>query len=206
MKIQKYRRGQIWWYSTEPTFDGHTYNKGKPRPIILVSNDLANEYSNTLIGVPCTTQDKKDMPTHTEFEMNGNNNTALAECLMSINVDKLSGYIGTVDAELMEKIEGTIMIALGLHNAIKERCVKKDNIINENMDTVIIEKDSDMISTTKKKRGRKSRYSLQYKKKFVSDYETYGRDYMMEHYKLKTKRALNDNIYVFRKYIKEHTK
>ena len=43
MKVQKYKRGQIWWYRTGIKFDGNTYNESKPRPVILMSNDIAKK-------------------------------------------------------------------------------------------------------------------------------------------------------------------
>lgn len=125
MKMQRYKRGQIWWYNMNSVFDGSTYNQGKSRPVIIVSNELANANSNTLIAIPCTSQDKKDMPTHTTFEINDITNTAMSECLMSVSIDKLGAYIGTVDEELMEKLEGNMLVALGLKEAIRENAVKR---------------------------------------------------------------------------------
>ena len=88
MKIQKYKRGQIWWYHNNAVWDGGTYNQGKSRPVIIVSNEMANANSNVLIAIPCTSQTKKEMPTHTVFELNEITNTAMAECLMSVATDK----------------------------------------------------------------------------------------------------------------------
>lgn len=129
MKMQKYKRGQIWWYNMNAG-DGGTYNQGKNRPVIIVSNELANANSNCLIAIPCTSQDKKDMPTHTVFDINDITNTAMAECLMSVATDKLGAYIGTVDSELMEKLEGNMLIALGLKDVIRENAVKKVGVHN----------------------------------------------------------------------------
>lgn len=125
MRMQKYKRGQIWWYNMNAVWDGGTYNQGKNRPVIIVSNELANANSNCLLAIPCTSQDKKEMPTHTTFEINDITNTAMAECLMSVATDKLGAYIGTVDAELMEKLEGNMLIALGLKDVIRENAVKR---------------------------------------------------------------------------------
>ena len=125
MKIQKYKRGQIWWYNMNSVWEGSTYNQGKSRPVIIVSNEFANANSNTLLVIPCTSQDKKDMPTHTIFEMNDITNTAMAESLMSVSIDKLGAYIGTADDELMKKLEGNMLVALGLKEVIRENAVKR---------------------------------------------------------------------------------
>ena len=116
MKVQKYKRGQIWWYRTGIKFDGNTYNEGKPRPVILMSNDIANEKSNCLIAIPCTTQEKKDMPTHIKFYIENTQNIALAENLMSVSTEKLTDYVGEVDDELLKELERIVIVALGLEH------------------------------------------------------------------------------------------
>ena len=128
MRIQKYKRGQIWWYNNNGVWDGGTYNQGKSRPVIIVSNEIANANSNTLIAVPCTSQDKKEMATHITFEINDITNIAMAEGLMSVSTDKLGAYIGTLDNELIEKLEGCMLVALGMRNIIKENALKRNNI------------------------------------------------------------------------------
>ena len=132
MKVQKFKRGQVWWYNMNAVWDGSTYNQGKNRPVIIISNDLAAANSSSLICVPCTTQEKKFLPTHINFEMNGLNNTAMAESILSVNIDKFGAYIGTLDDELMEKLEGSILVALGMKNAIRERCECKNLPTPEN--------------------------------------------------------------------------
>lgn len=44
MRVQKFKRGQIWWYEYNGTqYDGSVL--GKTRPVIIVSNDAANAFS-----------------------------------------------------------------------------------------------------------------------------------------------------------------
>ena len=112
MKVVRFRRGQIWFYKDNSSYNGSI--QGKSRPVIIVSNDLANRYSTCLLAIPITTAEKKDMPTHTYFDLNGNRCTALAENLLSINSANLTNYEGTLDDELMAKIDNNLRIALGL--------------------------------------------------------------------------------------------
>lgn len=44
---------------------------------------------------------------------------------MSVSIDKLGAYIGTVDDELMKKLEGNMLVALGLKEIIRENAVKR---------------------------------------------------------------------------------
>ena len=215
MNVQKFKRGQIWWYKTGVKFDGTTYNESKPRPVIIMSNDLANANSNCLIGVPCTTQEKKNMPTHVKFYIENIPNTALVENLMSISVEKLTDYIGQVDSELLSKIEKCLKIALGLEEY-------KDNIpsptnpvpIELQMDykpissettfsSIIPQNINDAIAIINTKKSNKSnsrkRIVIEDKHKFLDDYINKDKDYMLKEYNLKDSRALIQKVYAIRK-------
>ena len=207
MRIVRFKRGQIWWYKNGGTPDGDTYIQGKTRPVIIISNDLANMHSNCLLAIPVTTQIKKDMPTHTQFRMNGNNCTALAENLMSVNTSKLVEYIGAVDKELLEKLEENLLVALGLND---------DEIIEDTMDNEVItdefiDKTLEVIKpiieiepVKSKPRGKASLYnSLESKIKYVTDYDLHGIDYMIKEYNEVSKAAVTNKIYRFKKVIEK---
>ena len=112
MKVVKFKRGQIWWCTDTTKYDGHV--QGGTRPVIIISNDIANEKENTLIGIPCTTAEKEYLPCNYSFIMNGIKNTALGTNIRSINPDRLTSYIGTCDEELMNEIDKCIKVSLGL--------------------------------------------------------------------------------------------
>ena len=57
MKVNKFQRGQIWWYEDCNTFDDSV--QGKTRPVIIISNNKANENSNNVTVIPCTTKIKR---------------------------------------------------------------------------------------------------------------------------------------------------
>lgn len=195
MKVQKYKRGQIWWYRTGVKFDGHTYNEGKPRPVIIMSNDLANANSNCLLAIPCTTAEKKQLPTHVDLDINDNKSTALAENLMSISTEKLGDYVGMVDKELLEKLEYIVAVALGITKFIK----KEPNLLQTTIKNSIKSNNN-----CNKCKGRKPKYSREDMIRFVTDYETHNLEFMLEKYNLKDKKALQQKAYQFRKYIKEN--
>ena len=210
MKVIKYKRGQIWWYKLNNSFDGSVM--GKTRPVILISNDLANQHSTCLLGVPVTTSEKKDMPTHTTFEINGTLSTSLAENLMSINTDKLTDYIGTLDDELLNKVENNILVALGL-NSFKDKDIKLQQLNDEPVEKkpIVCKKIKAKIineeiidKTPKSKPGRKSNITLDDKIRFINDYENHDSEYMLKKYNLKDKRALAQKAYIYRKDIKEN--
>ena len=210
MRVVKFKRGQIWWYRSVGSNDGDTYNQGKPRPVIIMSNDLANTHSNCLLAIPVTTQIKKDMPTHTEFKMNGNDCTALAENLMSVNTYKLTEYIGSVDDELLEKLQNNLMIALGLNvvslNTLSEYPQEIDVETNSSYCLTNLECDKSTEDIVKVKPGRRSKFnSLESKIKYVQDYDNYGVDYVINKYNETSKSAVNNKIYRFKKTIEKES-
>lgn len=208
MRVVKFKRGQIWWYRSGGSNDGDTYNQGKSRPVILISNDLANTHSNCLLAIPVTTQIKKDMPTHTEFRMNGNNCTALAENLMSVNAYKLTEYIGSVDDELLEKLQNNLMVALGLNtvsfDSVSNYFEETDIQETENYTECDLTHDTELEEVNSKSRRKHSLFnSIEAKMKYIQDYETHGIDYVIKQYNEISKSAVNNKIYRFRKAIEK---
>lgn len=206
MRIVRFKRGQIWWYKNGGTPDGDTYIQGKTRPVIIISNDLANMHSNCLLAIPVTTQIKKDMPTHTQFRMNGNNCTALSENLMSVNTSKLVEYIGAVDNELLSKLEENLLVALGINT---EEIIEDNDENCEEITEEFIDKTLEIIKpiiepVKPKPRGKASLYSsLESKIKYVTDYNLHGIDYMVKEYNEVSKAAVTNKIYRFKKVIEK---
>ena len=201
MKVQKFKRGQIWWYKTGDNYNGSI--QGKTRPVVIMSNELANENSNCLLAIPCTTAEKKNMPTHTSFMLDGTLSTALAENMMIVNKDKLTNYIGTVDEELLKKLEINISIALGLMEIPNKQIKAKEdsNIEAEKLDIKIEEpKVSNIIKLEDKKLNKsKSKMSVEDKRRFLNDYDNHDSKYMIKKYELKNLKALQQKVYMIRK-------
>ena len=108
----KIRRGDVWFYKPEVERPGHI-QKGQ-RPVIIVSNNLCNENSEVLLAIPCTTQIKKNFPTHVLFIMNNTVNIALAEQCQAITVDELVDYKFTLPGWIMDQVDEALGVALGL--------------------------------------------------------------------------------------------
>lgn len=186
MKVVRFRRGQIWFYKDNNSYNGSI--QGKSRPVIIVSNDLANRYSTCLLAIPITTAEKKDMPTHTYFDLNGNRCTALAENLLSINSANLTNYEGTLDDELMIKIDNNLRIALGL---LEQSTIS---------DTTNEFTDVDLTTITDKSEVKRCKYkSLTEKQAFIDDYINFGIDYVKEKYNEVSDSAVYNKIYRFKR-------
>ena len=166
--------------------------------MILVSNDAANAFSNCLIGVPCTSQEKKALPTHITTLIDGTYSTIMAENVMSVNANRLTGYIGVVDDELMTRIEDILSIALGLKEVErKDYAEEKVNMIldipaidvpleNTVEDTSEVKNEEPPTITTKRGRPAPTKDDMT---RFLDDYATHDIDYMIKNYNVTNKQA-----------------
>lgn len=106
------KRGQVWYYVPTVTPTGHI-QRG-PRPVIIVSNNQCNDNSPVLLAVPCTTQIKKNFPTHVMFIMNKQVNIAMTEQAGPINVDELTNMVYTLEDYIMDRVDEALKISFGL--------------------------------------------------------------------------------------------
>lgn len=125
--MQRYLRGQIWWCdcSYDVNSDDRNYNiedkqaqfnhiQQGMRPVLIVSNNQGNKYSETVQIIPCTSSDKKELPTHCSFYINRTKNTFLCEQMRTVNKSDLRTYMITLDEREIETVEKCIKISLGL--------------------------------------------------------------------------------------------
>ena len=106
------KRGQVWYHVPTVTPAGHI-QKG-PRPVIIVSNNQCNKNSSVLLAVPCTTQIKKNFPTHVMFIMNKQVSIALTEQAGPINVDELTNLKYVLEDYIMDQVDDALKISFGL--------------------------------------------------------------------------------------------
>lgn len=110
------RRGQVWYYNPpaeESALDMGHIQKG-PRNVIIVSNEMCNRYSPVILAVTCTTQPKKNLPTHVIFTIDGDFNTALVEQPRPIQVKHLENMKYVLDDYIMNQVDEALLIAYGL--------------------------------------------------------------------------------------------
>ena len=91
------RRGDIFWAELGRDADGSLQAGG--RPVLVISNDKANEYSPIITIIPITSKmGKTKLPTHVLIKECGLSkpSIALAEQITSINKDRLDRKIGSI--------------------------------------------------------------------------------------------------------------
>ena len=87
------------------------------RPVLVVSNNIANNSSQTVIVVPFTTQ-RNDLPTHVAVDITkGKGPMSYLKCeqITTISINQLDTKLGTIeDPNIIWKINRALIIAMGL--------------------------------------------------------------------------------------------
>ena len=107
------KRGEVYRMAIESNVEH--INKGF-RPVLIVSNDACNEFSEVLTVVPLTSADKKFMPTHVVTYLNGIRNTILCEHVMPVNKSdiKSSFKYAELNKGTMDLVSVALMKQLGI--------------------------------------------------------------------------------------------
>jgi len=110
------KRGDIWYADLGDRKERSSIQYGR-RPCIIIQNDIGNKYSPTVLILPCTSQVKRQLPTHTKLgEIQGLNKITytLAEQTQTIDKNQLISKVSNVNEKEMEDIEKAIMIEAGI--------------------------------------------------------------------------------------------
>ncbi len=110
------RRGDIFFAQLNPVVGSE---QGGTRPVLIIQNDIGNQYSPTTIVAAITSQiAKAKLPTHVEV---GSDKTGLerdsvilTEQVRTIDKSRLQQKVAFLDAETMERVDRAIEISLGL--------------------------------------------------------------------------------------------
>lgn len=105
------RRGEVWWVKSLDSF-GHEYSAG--RPCVIVSNDKGNENNPTVIGVYLTTQNKSLLPVNVRVNVDGKKQVAMCNQIITADKNRLDWRICTLTESEMIRIDGALVIALGI--------------------------------------------------------------------------------------------
>lgn len=127
--IPKPHRGEIWFADLGDHYD--TSVQSGSRPVLIVSNDVANYHSSTVTALPMTTKfKKKSLPTHVMLPAKmcevfsdepqisqhlTEDSMILAEQVTTIDKTVLQGYLGkVVNEEKLKEIDTAVAVQLGM--------------------------------------------------------------------------------------------
>ena len=93
------KRGDIYYAELNPVIGSE---QGGTRPVLIISNDIGNKHSPTVIIAPITSRvhTKAKLPTHTlikDFDGLDKNSIILFEQIRTIDKQHLREYLGTLD-------------------------------------------------------------------------------------------------------------
>lgn len=188
--FQKYLRGQVWVYTPEEEKESTYVQKGK-RPCVIVSNDVANYHSKTVVVLPCTTAIKNDIPTHVHFKNveNGLVNVVMAEQIVTIDKRQIGEYIGMLDETTMSEIDTAMMLELGITDLF---AVNKENIAEKPIDDKVVYGKGKVVTDD----------ALDYMRDFVETYINKGKSKTAELYGF-TEETTKTYYYKYKKKLKE---
>ena len=188
----KYARGMVYWADI-PKYDVNPNVQNGRRPVIIVSNNVANCVSNNVTIVPCTTNTDKnpEQPTHYIMALNSKEDSmVLCEDIITISKSLLTGFMGILDEHIMQEIDECLKVALSLtdvHNPLLGNTRRKD--LPEKVYTNKPEK---------RKTGKRVAGKIEIAK-FLRFYEENGMEKTMEEYGIPTKAAVQQRLQFYRK-------
>ena len=108
-----YLRGDI-FYADLPYQNGS--EQSGIRPVVIIQNNLGNKYGRTLIVAPITSQDKKDLPVHSEIYNNNleRDSTILLEQVTTIDKNKIKEFVGHLTRNELKKLNIALARSVGL--------------------------------------------------------------------------------------------
>ena len=105
------KRGEVWWVNFGPSVGGEIQ---KQRPAVIISNDASNKFLNRLQVIPLTSQVGHFYPSEASVVLNGKQNKAMADQLMTVSKLRLTNIAGKLSSSDVKKIEQVVKTQLGL--------------------------------------------------------------------------------------------
>jgi mRNA interferase MazF len=112
--MEKILRGQIHYADLSPVMGSE---QGGRRPVVIIQNDMGNNYSpTTIVAIVTSRYTKAKLPTHCWLETQCLPIDSMVELEQIRTIDKkrLCGYMGSVTLNDQKRIDKALRISLGL--------------------------------------------------------------------------------------------
>lgn len=111
------KRGDIFYADLSPVIGSE---QGGTRPVLIIQNDTGNKFSPTVICAAITSQiNKAKLPTHIELDCEKypviKDSVVLLEQIRTIDKTRMKEKIGHLDEIIMQKVNKSLMISMGLN-------------------------------------------------------------------------------------------
>lgn len=108
-------RGQIYYIKMDPDNKPIGSETWPERPGIIVSNDVNNQYANTVEIVYLTTKlHKLASPTHVNIRITNRPSIAMCEQIHTVDKSRLGDLLDTVRETDMDKIDQAMVLSIGI--------------------------------------------------------------------------------------------
>lgn len=113
---RKIKRGDIYYANLNPVVGSE---QNGTRPVLIISNDIGNKHSPTVIIAAITSRasTKSKLPTHIslkDFDHLDDDSIILLEQIRTLDKQRLQDYIGIIPAALMAKVDDALAISISL--------------------------------------------------------------------------------------------
>ena len=110
------RRGEIYYADLSPVVGSE---QGGIRPVLIVQNDVGNRHSPTVIAAAITSRrEKAKLPTHIDVQAATcgltKDSIVLLEQIRTIDKQRLREKVCHLDTEIMEAVNQSLCVSLGL--------------------------------------------------------------------------------------------
>ncbi len=110
------KRGEIYYAELNPVVGSE---QGGTRPVLVIQNDIGNQFSPTTIIAAITSQiAKAKLPTHVEVRAKRSglerDSVILTEQIRTVDKSRLKEKVAVLDDEVMLRVDQAIEISLGL--------------------------------------------------------------------------------------------
>jgi mRNA interferase MazF len=122
MEERKIMRGDIYRADLTPVVGSE--QGGSRRPVLIISNNIGNKHSPTVIIAAITGLEhtKANLPTHIivkGFEPFEKDSIILLEQIRTIDKKRLQEYVGTFDRRLMLSVDKALAISVALDGGVR---------------------------------------------------------------------------------------
>ncbi|MDN6640557.1 MAG: type II toxin-antitoxin system PemK/MazF family toxin [Tetragenococcus sp.] len=116
------KRGEVYYADLSPIVGSE---QGGVRPVLIISNDLGNYFSPTIIVAAVTAKmEKSNLPTHIDIEKTNKgldkDSVILLEQIRTIDKTRLKEKVCTLEDETMEKANEALKISVGIDVVVNE--------------------------------------------------------------------------------------
>lgn len=114
-----YKKGTICYVKDDPNHPPIGSETWANRMAVIISNNVNNKYSNTVLISFMTTKKKKAYPTHIPVKSGNRNAILMCEQIFCVDKSRLCSFAGCVSDEELKEIDKALLFSLQISNSLK---------------------------------------------------------------------------------------